>query len=124
MDAFKSWLKEQEEAQAKKQPTEEPAFKSADVLLKWAAAEKAVQKTDKKSKPKPPPAAKKNETETADAKADKKEGGDAAEGADKSDDKAGADATDAGSKPASDKADAKPEQAESEEEELPSHEEL
>lgn len=64
LDAFKSWLKEQEEAQGKKKSTEQPAFMSADVVTKWTPAEKAVLKLDKKSKPKPPPAAKTEKSET------------------------------------------------------------
>lgn len=125
LDAFRSWLKEQEDAQDKKQPTEEPAFMSSDVVLKWTAVEKAVQKLDNKKKPKPPPV-KKNETETAGSKADKDKDSSAesAEGASAGDKdgKAGAgDGPEGGSK-GSGKSE-KVEQAESEEE-LPLHEEL
>jgi len=125
LDAFKSWLKEQEEAQAKKKATEQPAFMSADVVTKWTTAEKAVQKQDRKSKPKPPPAAKteKNETESTadDGKAGKhtdKEGTD----------KGGTADGDRSAQTDSDsKADAKAESTVSDsesEEELPTHEEL
>lgn len=125
LDAFKAWLKEQEEAQDKKKPTEEPAFMSADVVLKWTAAEKAVQKLDNKKKPKPP-AAKKNQTETdaADSKADKdksESGDDKSEKADKAE--AGADTSDSSSK-ASANAEARSESGADGDEELPVHEEL
>eukprot|EP00775_Hariotina_reticulata_P013787 gene13787-13908_t len=58
VEDFKKWLQEQEDAQAKKQLTEEPAFASADVIGKWEVLQKALKKVDGKRQPKPPPAAK------------------------------------------------------------------
>jgi hypothetical protein len=63
VEDFKKWLQDQEDAQATKQPTEEPAFASADIVRKWEVLQKALKKVDSKRQPKPPKAAK-NETST------------------------------------------------------------
>lgn len=62
VDAFGAWLQQQEDAQAQRQLTEEPAFAGSDVAAKWAAVLKSVNKLDSKRKPKAAPAAKANET--------------------------------------------------------------
>lgn len=120
LNAFKSWLKEQEEAQAKKKSTEQPAFMSTDVVTKWTPAEKAVLKLDKKSKPKPPPAANTEKSET-DSSAD---GSEASKDKD-ADKEATADGDGDRKAEADSKTDAKAEPSVSDsEEELPTHEEL
>jgi hypothetical protein len=57
LSEFKAWLSQQTAAQAKKAPTEDPAFLTADVAAKWEGVQKLVLKTDRKAKPKSPPAA-------------------------------------------------------------------
>ncbi|KAI8464405.1 MAG: Hsp70 protein-domain-containing protein [Monoraphidium minutum] len=61
---FLSWLQEQEAAQSKKAPHEDPAFESLIVTFKWEVVSKAFDRLNNKRKPRPPPEAK-NKTEGA-----------------------------------------------------------
>lgn len=54
--AFLTWLQEQEDAQAKKLPHEDPAFESSLVTIKWEILGKAFDRLNNKRKPKPPKA--------------------------------------------------------------------
>lgn len=62
------WIKDQEEAQDKKAPHEEPAFLSTQISPRLKSLKETIRRLSRKPKP-PPPKVKKNKTETANATA-------------------------------------------------------
>ena len=61
VEEVRKWISENEEAQAKADPTDDPVFKSEDVPLQSKAIETLIARLNRKPKPKPE---KKNETKS------------------------------------------------------------
>ena len=76
IEEVRKWISDNEEKQASTDPSEDPAFLSADVPLQTISIEKLVTKLSKKPKPKPPKEEKKEEAE-GDAEGEEEENDDA-----------------------------------------------